>query len=136
MTLCRVFLFAFVVASTGCAFAADPNSSSAASSDSSSQSWSTNADSGQFVPWFRGVKSLNPLLKSDKSPYSLRRETSSAPGMATDNSCLKLRTYKVKRQERFSDNESAFRGYSTCQSASNYQVRSAVGEQTLQVPPQ
>jgi hypothetical protein len=88
------------------------------------------------VPWFTGTKRLDPQMKFGASTYAVRREASNTPGMPGENYCLKLRTYKVKRQERFSDNESGFRGYSTCQAVSNYQVRSAVGEQALQVPPQ
>jgi hypothetical protein len=34
--------------------------------------------------------------------------------------------YKVKRKERFANGESGLRGYSTCELASNYQMRTAV----------
>ena len=135
MTLCRA-VFPFVLAASTCALAADPNPPSATSPDPSFKSSRTTPETGQFVPWFTGMKRLNRQMTSGDSTYPLRRGTSNSPDMASENSCLKLRTYKVKRQERFSENESAFRGYSTCQSASNYEVRSAVGEQTLQVPPQ
>lgn len=40
--------------------------------------------------------------------------------------CYTMRMYKVKRQEHFAAGESASRGYSTCELASNYQMRSAV----------
>jgi hypothetical protein len=41
--------------------------------------------------------------------------------------------YKVKRKEHFADGESGTRGYSTCELASNYQVRSAIAHvQTAQ----
>ena len=43
-----------------------------------------------------------------------------------DADCYTMRTYKVKRQEHFVDGESGSRGYSTCELASNYQVRSAI----------
>jgi hypothetical protein len=136
MNLCRaVFLFVFAAASTY-AFAADPNSPSAASPNTSFQLSRKAPGTEQFVPWFTGTKRLDSQMKFGGSTYALRREVSNTPGMPSENYCLKLRTYKVKRQERFSDNESGFRGYSTCQAVSNYQVRSAVGEQTLQVPPQ
>lgn len=39
--------------------------------------------------------------------------------------CYTMRSYKVKRTERLADNESGHRGYSTCESASGYHVRSA-----------
>ena len=56
--------------------------------------------------------------------------------MITSASCLKLRMYKVARTERLRQGDSGLRGYSTCQWASDYQVRSAVGVQTLRVPAQ
>jgi hypothetical protein len=56
----------------------------------------------------------------------------STPGELKGVSCLKLRTYKVRRQETLPDDESAFVSYSTCQWTTNYQVRSAV--QTVQEP--
>jgi len=43
-----------------------------------------------------------------------------------DADCYTMRMYKVKRKERFADGESGSRGYSTCELASNYQVRSAI----------
>jgi len=42
--------------------------------------------------------------------------------------CYTMRTYKVKRAERLADNESEHRGYTTCEMASSYHVRSANGE--------
>jgi hypothetical protein len=43
-----------------------------------------------------------------------------------DTDCYTMRMYKVKRKEHFADGENGLRGYSTCELASNYQVRSAV----------
>ena len=43
-----------------------------------------------------------------------------------DTDCYTMRMYKVKRKEHFADGESGSRGYSTCELASNYQVRSAI----------
>jgi hypothetical protein len=40
--------------------------------------------------------------------------------------CYTMRMYKVKRKEHFADGENGLRGYSTCELASNYQVRTAV----------
>jgi hypothetical protein len=39
--------------------------------------------------------------------------------------CYTMRSYKVKRTERLADNESGHRGYSTCERASGYHLRSA-----------
>jgi hypothetical protein len=43
-----------------------------------------------------------------------------------DGLCYTMRMYKLKRTERVSDGENVSRGYSTCELASNYQIRSAV----------
>ena len=43
-----------------------------------------------------------------------------------DADCYTMRMYKVKRQEHFANGESGLKGYSTCELASNYQVRSAI----------
>jgi len=43
-----------------------------------------------------------------------------------DADCYTMRMYKVKRKEHFADGETGSRGYSTCELASNYQVRSAI----------
>jgi hypothetical protein len=40
--------------------------------------------------------------------------------------CYTMRMYKVKRKEHFADGENGLRGYSTCDLASNYQVRTAI----------
>jgi hypothetical protein len=102
MNLCRaVFLFVFAAAST-CAFAADPNSPSAASANTSFRLSRTTPGTEQFVPWFTGTKRLDSQMKLGGSTYALGRESSNSPGMPSENYCLKLRTYKVKRQERFS----------------------------------
>jgi hypothetical protein len=50
-----------------------------------------------------------------------------------DDVCYTMRTYKVKRKEHFADGESGSRGYSTCELATNYQVRSAIAHvQTIE----
>ena len=47
---------------------------------------------------------------------------------ANGNVCYTMRSYKVKRTERLADNDSGRRGYSTCEMASSYHVRSADGQ--------
>jgi len=43
------------------------------------------------------------------------------------NVCYSMRSYKVKPKERFAENESGRVGYSTCEMASAYRLRSADG---------
>ena len=137
MTLYRaIFLLAVAVASTS-AFAADPNSA-VASSDVVSLPSGITASSGQGTTWFTGTRRVNPQLSLDETTKISRNGSPVLPtaGALNEASCLTLRTYKVKRTERLMDNESASRGYTTCQALSNYQIRTAVGTQKLQVPPQ
>jgi hypothetical protein len=44
--------------------------------------------------------------------------------------CYTMRSYKVKRTERLADNENGGRGYSMCEMASSYRVRSADAKPT------
>ena len=58
-------------------------------------------------------------------------DLSASPGrprsaVLNDADCYTMRMYKVKRKERFASGENGLRGYSTCELASNYQVRTAV----------
>jgi hypothetical protein len=43
-----------------------------------------------------------------------------------EQDCYTMRMYKVKRKEHFATGENGLRGYSTCELASNYQMRTAV----------
>jgi hypothetical protein len=123
MSLYRVlFLLVFGAIAT-CAVAAD-----APQPITFEESWLTNLDTLHLVPWFTGAKRVNQELKSDTSAVTWRRSGRIliVPPTLSGYTCLKLRTYQVKRQERFQASESAARGYSTCQLATNYQIRSTV----------
>jgi len=134
MTLFRVAsLLVLAVASTS-AFAADPNSTPASSSEASS----VTLDSIHLAPWFTGTKgndSQPAAAGRTKTAWS-RTPAFAVPGALNEVSCLTLRTYMVKRTERLTDNESAARGYTTCQPVSNYQIRTEVGTHELKVLPQ
>lgn len=125
MTLSRTLLLLVLVSIP--AYAADPIHQPG----SSDASWSSSLESLHLVPWFTGMKHVNQDLKSNAKPVT-RNDVVSTPGELKGVSCLKLRTYKVRRQETLPDDESAFVSYSTCQWTTNYQVRSAV--QTVQEP--
>ena len=125
MTLSRTLLLLVLVSIP--AYAADPMHQPG----SSDASWSSSLESLHLVPWFTGMKHVNQDLKSNAKPVT-RNDVVSTPGELKGVSCLKLRTYKVRRQETLPDDESAFVSYSTCQWTTNYQVRSAV--QTVQEP--
>jgi hypothetical protein len=49
-------------------------------------------------------------------------------GAMDANVCYTMRSYKVKRTERLNDNESGVTGYSTCEMASTYKLRSTERE--------
>jgi len=156
MTFLRAWFLLSIVAASTCAFAADDgaNSSGLPFVRDSSPSFFAKPSS-RPTPWFSGMPS-NPNLKFSTS-YWWRLAADSGrlllqngyrvkiakgptvtvmPGLVFGNVCLTIRTYKAKRTERLADNDSGMRGYSTCQMASNYQVRTAVGREVLQVPEQ
>ena len=66
-----------------------------------------------------------PFTRPDQSGrFQFRKQ--SMPLQSRDrNVCYTMRTYMVKPSERLLDDESGFRGYSSCQLASSYRVRSA-----------
>jgi hypothetical protein len=78
----------------------------------------------------------SPFSYSDASSGVLRlrdlqpegRSLADARADANGDVCYTMRSYKVKRTERLADNSSALRGYSTCEMASSYHVRSADGQ--------
>jgi hypothetical protein len=131
MSLSRLtLLFAFAAAST-CCFSAEP---SARPIDSDVPAI---AGSIPLAPWFTGIGPLSPQVQRDE-PRDVVLKASRrkiGPGTLSGYTCLKLRTYRVKRRETFSEGESGPVGYSTCQWASNYQLRSTVETETLQGTP-
>ena len=126
MTLSRTVLLLVLVSLP--AYAADPKPQPL----TPDASWSSSLESLHLVPWFTGMKHVNPDLK--RAPHSAIHvyRLPSVQGALEGVSCLKLRTYKVRSKEILPDDESAFVSYSTCQWTTNYQVRSAV--QTVQEP--
>jgi hypothetical protein len=128
MSLSRpAVLFAFAAAST-CCFSADP---SARPIDSGVRAI---AESKPLAPWFTGI---NPQVQRNESRdvVSKASRRKIGPGTLSGYTCLKLRTYRVRRRETFSEGEAGTVGYSTCQWASNYQLRSTVETETLQGAP-
>ena len=125
MTLSRIAVALLVLSVSTGALAADPNSTAAISSDTSQP---TVAIMPRLVPWFTGMKRQTLYAKADD--HDLTHDASVRYMMGA--TFLKLRAYKVRGKETLSENESAFVSYSTCQWATNYQIRSAV--QTVQVP--
>jgi hypothetical protein len=81
----------------------------------------------------REVKLLDPLMESKRRAAREWRDlldlNTVLPG---SNICYTMRSYKVKRQERFADNESGQTSYTTCQMGSEFQFRSAAGESSTQ----
>lgn len=133
MTLSRIAVTLLVLSISTGALAADPNSTSSDSSHPSA------GIMPRLVPWFAGMKrqtldakGVDPDLNYGAMVRSLHAPSRLLTGNFTGATCLKLRAYKIKGKETLSENESAFVSYSTCQWATNYQIRSAV--QTVQEP--
>lgn len=75
----------------------------------------------QLVPTPFGMFALSRPLIQPSEPIVARRFP-----RVQGVSCLTLRMYKVKRTERLEDGDSGLRGYTACELASNYQMRSAI----------
>jgi hypothetical protein len=131
MSLSRLAaLCAFAAASTYC-FSADPSAKFVDSGVRATQ------ESVRLVQWLTGINLMNPQVQRDEPREVVPKASKHkiGPGALSGYTCLKLRTYRVKRQETFSESESGSVGYSTCQWASNYQLRSTFDTETLQAAP-
>jgi len=80
----------------------------------------------------------NPFIRPDTKSGALQLR---APQLgvesranANESVCYTMRSYKVKRTERLDDNQSGVRGYSTCEMASSYRLRSADSKVQQPVP--
>ena len=92
---------------------------------SSSQTTSSNADVGsQSSANRRGGGETLP-----SNPEVARRQDHGVGLARHGGVCYAMRTYKVKPTERIRDHENFSRGYSECEMASNFQIRSAEAHQ-------
>lgn len=117
MTLARPFFF--LVAISACTLsvmaADDPAAAQAVGSAQISVSQLSAQPDQQFV------------IHGEKPITVNHPPVPNAPlAMLDDGTCYTMRTYKVKPKEHFADGEKGSRGYSTCELAKNYQVRSAI----------
>ncbi len=77
------------------------------------------------------MESSEPTPVTGQDGFVLRTPDSSVPDASSQtlnsqgNVCYTMRSYKVKRRERFAENESGRASYSTCEMASAYRLRSA-----------
>ena len=120
-----------VLAVTACALAADQTAVVASQFSSASPLPAT--------PWFSGMKHVNPALTfaSPSHKFKAARHTPiSSFAVLRGDVCLTMRSYKVKRTERLSGNQSGVRGYSTCEMARNYDIRTSEGRPALVIPAQ
>jgi hypothetical protein len=137
------------------AFAALTTRTMAGDNRHSSETASSNADAGPQSPaprlggaenlppnpdvaprsqlQFPGAGSHDLVLAADaedRVPLA-RFRSQTALNLADVNGdvCYTMRTYKMKRSERVRDHDNLFRGYSECEMASSYQIRSAEAHQ-------
>ena len=81
----------------------------------------------------------NPFSEPDVSSVALQLRNPQlgfeTPAGANQDVCYTMRSYKVKPTERLDDSQHSLRGYSTCEMASSYRLRSAEGniEQPVRV---
>jgi hypothetical protein len=124
MTFSRAFLLFLLAGITTVGHSQANSQLSPAFTDSQFLS-SANTNSNQSV-----LPSLtNPFSKPDASSGALQLRNPQlgfeAPAGASKDVCYTMRSYKVKRTERLDDSQSGVRGYSTCEMASSYRLRSA-----------
>lgn len=105
----------------------------AADDDSTSQPSAGSVQNQTADSAFFGQSAENQSVSSDlfflKSRPRLDLTTPAErpkSAVLNDTDCYTMRMYKVKRKEHFADGESGKRGYTTCELASNYQVRTAI----------
>ena len=127
----RLAAFLALAASSTYSFAVDPSAEAIASQ------LRANLQVVRLVPWFPGMHAVRSNVERDEQRLILWKDGKGQvmAGSLSEHTCLKLRTYRVKRQESFSQGESGSVGYSTCQWASNYELRSTVEIKTLRAAP-
>jgi hypothetical protein len=129
----KSLLILLIAALCSLAIAADQSSAT------SSTQPTINARTLHSVPtlWPSGV---NPAkgYTFDTAPPNIKLDTNAhgtwVPGYLHGDVCLTMRMYKVKRTERIFDSERAFRGYTTCEMASNYQIRTSLATRQVKEP--
>lgn len=124
MTFSRVLLCLCLVSISITAVAADEHANASSGSPAAENPLlqSTNP-----VPDTTALTNPFPQDKADSGllgPQKARSESYSLSDLNGDV-CYTMRSYKVKRTERLTDNQTGLRGYSTCETASSYRIRSA-----------
>ena len=84
------------------------------------------ADPALFAGNGGGEPASDLFFLQDKPRLDFTAAEQPRSAVLNDRDCYTMRMYKVKRKERFASGENGLRGYSTCELASNYQVRTAV----------
>ena len=132
MTSARpLFFVVLIVCVATSAFAAgDGSESQAPASSLENQTANTLfAQPAGSPPYNSDLFFLKSRPRLNLSPPAVRPQSA----VLNENTCFTMRMYKVKRKERFTDGENGSRGYTTCELASNYQMRSAIAHvQTLE----
>jgi hypothetical protein len=137
MTFARPLLYILLMACIAtAAFAAGDGSSSQTSTGSlpnQTADASLFANPPQSVPASSGLFFLKGKPRLSLSSPTVPPTSAILNSAVNNDECYTMRMYKVKRKEHFADGESGLRDYSTCELASNYQVRSAIAHvQTAQ----
>ena len=122
MFLLRLAALCALTLTSTYSFAADPDAEAIASY------LRANLEAVRLVPWFAGMHAVHSKVKADKQLFVFEKAGKGQvlTGSLSEYTCLRLRTYRVKRQESFGGGESGSAGYSTCQWASKYELRSTV----------
>ncbi len=129
MTFSRAFLVFLLAGTTAIATAgfSQANSQPSPTSPDNQVFRLANTNSNQSVLPDLTNPFIKPAAKSGALELRAPQLGVESRANANESVCYTMRSYKVKRTERLDDNQSGVRGYSTCEMASSYRLRSAEG---------
>ena len=113
-------LFLFLIAGLSlCTARAADQSSQPATLDLNNQMLASSGEQAALLqsPWDQSISAKRMYSYGVLEPDVLEADVK-------DNVCYTMRSYKVKRKERFAEGERGRLGYPTCEKASTFHVRS------------
>ena len=120
MTFSRPFLFFLLAGMTTVGYSQAKPQTSPTSTDNQIFELAESNSNQSVLP-----NLTDPFSKPDASSGTLQLVAPEVGVESRADVCYTIRSYKVKRTERLTDNQDGVRGYSTCEMASSYRLRSA-----------
>jgi hypothetical protein len=124
MTFSTCLLRCLLALVASCTFAAGNPAKSQTALNSQVHNYATTFSESAASDRQRVISGLRPFGGNTKNHQPLDPEYQSLADL-NGNVCYTMRTYKVKRTERLKDEETARRGYASCEMGAQYHFRSA-----------